>query len=293
MSGRRRPKSAPAGVAVAVAAILALAGCGQAAPRGSELASYLKHVQRVETLLKRPLGVVAGADRALAAAQRSDLAPHATAIVAAERSLRSSIERQRALRAQLAAIDAPAAAARLRALVLQLADRQISLTRELAGLVVFLPRFRAALVPLAPATRRLKRVLATGGTYAPSAGAAAYARKAAGLRRFKAAVTGVVAQLRRLHPPAVSLPEYRTQLASLHGMSASAGRLADALTGRTATDVPALLLSFDRSASLSRTVPAQRAQIAAIRAWDGELAGLRKLSVAVARERYRLVRAVS
>ncbi|MGH2927153.1 MAG: hypothetical protein ACRDL8_03010 [Solirubrobacteraceae bacterium] len=103
----------------------------------------------------------------------------------------------------------------------------------------------------------------------------------------------MAARLKRLQPPRLALPEYRTQLASLAGLRASAGRLAGALAAGSGAGLSKLLLSFNRSASLSHTVAAQRAQIAAVRAWDRGLVGLRKLSVAVARERYRLVRTVS
>src|SRR5207302_2828852 len=92
-------------------------------------------------------------------------------------------ERQRLLRAadaihrlqrKLGAIPAPSGAQRLRALLLRLMADQESLTRQTAKLVIFLPGFRLALAPLAPAIRKLEAALTVNQARGPAAVAAVY-----------------------------------------------------------------------------------------------------------------------
>lgn len=171
--------------------------------------------------------------------------------------------------------------------MLRLADRQLALTREVARLERFLPTFESALKPLGPASHALHVALAVRGRFTRAQLAAVDRRKAGALDSFRAAVRSVAAAVGKLRPPAVSLPAYRTQMDSLEGMSAAAGRLATAL--RTASSGgTAALVQFDRAATVSQTVAAQKAQIAAIKAYDAEVAGLRRLVVKVYSERSRL-----
>lgn len=273
----------------AVAVALLVAGCGQAASRRPQLAAYLNHVQRLQTQMQAPLGAVGSAGSTLASGQGT--APTLLgnlAIASSTESLARAIRRQQALRAELAGMAEPPEAARLRGLLLVLADRQLALMHELARLITFLPRFNGLLHSLVPATRRLQVTLSAGGTYSAATVGAVFAQKAVGLRAFQKTVDRIAAKLARLDPPAVSRPGWRTQLASLRRMGLSAGRLAALLASGTATGIAAQLLAFDRAASLNRTVAAQEAQIAAIKAYDREVAGLPTLVRAVERERYRL-----
>jgi hypothetical protein len=156
---------------------------------------------------------------------------------------------------------------------------------------VFLPRFSAALAPLGPATISLERVLTQTQAYGTAAVAALYTAKAQALRHFQGVTTGIVTRLHRLHrlhPPRVSMPQYRAELGSLTGMSSASGRLAGALAGGTPGNVTTLLVAFDRAAASTRSRSAQRAQIAAIKAYDAGAARLNRLSSAVAVERLRL-----
>ena len=73
-------------------------------------------------------------------------------------------------------------------------------------------------------------------------------------------------------------------------MARSAGGLAGALgTGRTAATQP-LLAQFSRSATGPTSLTAQKAQIAAIHAYDAQIASLNRLAEAASRERLRLSR---
>jgi hypothetical protein len=277
---------------LAVALGLGVAGCGQQSTPRQEVAAYLTHVNRIESELSRPLETVTTAGRQFAQEQGSGGTLTNLVTSSHEQALLGALSQITAVRARLAAIRAPAAAANLRGLLLQIVDGEAELTREVARLVDFLPRFNAALRPLAPATRSLEHALSQPGASGSSV-AAEYAAKAAALRRFKHAVDGVVSELRGLQPPAVSRPQYETQLAALRGMSTSSGRLATAIADGPQGNVQPLLTAFDRAATLNQTISAQKAEIAAIRAYDDQSTRLARLSQAAEEERLRLANTLS
>jgi hypothetical protein len=208
--------------------------------------------------------------------------------VSPEQSLRNAWTQIYALRARPAALSTPPAAQHLRTLLLKLTDEQAAMTRELADLVDFLPRFSLALGWLGPATRRLEVALSQRSASGAAAVAAVFAAKAAALRQFQASVNGTLAKLRRLRPPAVSKPTDDAQVASLKGMGSSAGALATALAAGGSASVQPLLLQFDRAATSTQSVGVQKAEIAAARAYDRRSATLTQLSQAVTEERLRL-----
>jgi hypothetical protein len=192
------------------------------------------------------------------------------------------------LRKRLAALKPPAQAQRLRALLLELTDRQISLARELSKLVVFLPGFTAAMGPLAPAVANLERTLGVNQARGPAAVAQVYTQKATALRQFRSIVLGILARVQQLRPPVASTPTYRTQVRALQGMASAAGGLAAALPNGNSTAVSGLLARFDRAAGEPVSLTAQRAQASAIRAYDAKLSSLNGLAEQASRERLRL-----
>jgi hypothetical protein len=119
--------------------------------------------------------------------------------------------------------------------------------------------------------------------------AAVYQSKAAALRTFEATVNGILASVRKLDPPVVSVPQDRIEVHSLEGMSATAGQLAAALARGGGQNTSGLLAQFDRAAGSTRTRAAQQAQANAVRAYDARIAQLNKLAEAASRERARLV----
>lgn len=271
----------------AIACALLLGACGQRQSESAVLAAYLKQVNKVESAMATPLQTVskAGADFSQVERQGGSL----TGLVygSEEQQLVGAWSHLRTLRGRLAALKAPPRAAHLRSLLLQIADGQAQMTREVAQLIAFLPRYNAALQPLGPATRRLESALLAPAatTAAPGPG---YASKAAALRRYQAEVDGALRRLRGLIPPAVSRPDYRGEMAALIGMSAGAGRLATALASGQTASVPVLLRQFDQAATSNQAVAAQKAEIAAVRAYDAAGTRLANLVRAADRERYRL-----
>jgi hypothetical protein len=272
---------------------LAVTGCGetQTTPRMA-VASYLNEVNALERQLATPLVVVTRTIVQFSRDARSRRPVRVAPAGQAEALLRSGAQIT-ALRARLSSLTAPAPARRLRVLLLQLVDRQASLTRQMAKLVTFLPGFAQVMAPFGPALVGLERVLSLNQANGSSAVSAVYAEKAAALRNFRAVVLSILSRLRRLDPPAVSLPPYRAQLRSLAAMATTADALAAALQQGSATAAGPLLAQFSQAAAGPSSVTAQKAQIAAIRAYDAELTSLNRLAEAASRERLRLARTLS
>lgn len=272
-----------------LASVLVLAGCGGQShqdPR-SRVAAYLTRVDRTERQLTGPLADVSRVTARIAVAAGGSRARPVAA--GSEVSLLLGDLRQiRLLGQQLAVIPAPAGATRLQGMLVTLVEQQASLTRQVAELETFLPRFKRALAPLTPASRRLESVLMVTQAAGAAAVQAVLARKAEALRTFQATLHGMLTRLSRLHPPPISIPGYHAQVAALRGMGDGAGRLATALSSGTSGQVPALLTSFDRSAALPQSRPVLHAQVAAARAYDHAVAHLRVLAAEATDERLRL-----
>jgi hypothetical protein len=278
------PRLAFAAVAVAMLA----GGCGHQSSQRPAVAAYIKQVNRTESRLAVPLRQVTAGAALFSREQSAGTSAGGPGAGSPERTLLTALGRIRALRGQVAALSTPPAAAHLRALALDLIDRQAELTREVAGLIDFLPRYNATLRPLAPATQRLEAVLSRRSAAGAPAVAAVYASKAAALRMFQASVDAILARLRRLRPPPVSKPGYAAQLMSLQGMGSSAGRLAASLAHGAPSNVQPLIARFDDAATSTHAVAVQRAEIAATRAYNSRSAVLADLSRRVALERVRL-----
>lgn len=262
-------------VTVALIALLASA-CGTGTH--TKIAHYIASVQREEQLTAGPLQEVSTANRDFAKAKNS--ARFDSKLATSERTLRD-------LRARLAAIEAPAEAARLRALVLQLVDREIRLAHEVRQLAAFMPRYQAALLPVQQASTTLQAKLAATakGTAAVNA---LDAEKADQLIRYAATLDGVRQALRPLRPPPVWQPTYAQQVSSLTSLRSSAVALADAIRAKDAAAIPKLLHDFDAAAVSSQSLTAQKRAIGAVNAYDARIGALSRLAHAVERERNRL-----
>jgi hypothetical protein len=280
--------------AACAAALLALSGCGSHPDPRAGVAAYLTAVNKVEVALAAPLASVtrAGPQVGAAAASGGSLTPLLRA--SQERTLVQALKQLDASRNQLAVIPAPAPARTLRSMLLQLVDDQRALTREVAGLIAYLPSFTHALGSLGPASKRLQVAMAQrqGLGYGAAGVAAAYAGKATALRQFQGVVDATLAKLTKLHPPPVSEPGYAAQVRSLRQMGTSAGQLASAFSAGATTRVAPLLQSFDQALGLPQSAPVQRAEIAAARSYNARLTGLTALARQIALERLRIAKAV-
>lgn len=280
--------------AVVLALALSVAGCGSHSSAGrTRTAAYVRQVNRIEVTLTGPLALVTRTSTKIA-----DVSTHAgpAAVHLADTeaaSLRGAERKISAAQAQLTALAAPAPARRLRSLLIRLAADQARLTEQTARLITFLPAYSAELRPLAPATLTLERTLAVNQAAGATAVQTVYAHKAAALRAFATAVSGILGRLHRLTPPAVSMPGYRAQVASLSGMRSASDQLATALGAGRTSGLTALLTRFDRAAAANSSVTVARAQQAAERRYDAQVTALSTLSGQAQAERARLSTALS
>ncbi|HEY3922765.1 MAG TPA: hypothetical protein VGL76_11730 [Gaiellaceae bacterium] len=259
-----------------VGVALVATACGQS--KHTQVENYLNVVNATERKLAQPMQEVTTANQAFAK-QRGG-AKVESQLAKAEKTLQQ-------LRGRIAAIGAPASATHLRALLLELLDHEVALTEELRELAAFVPSFDAALRPLAAADTNLKSELsrtAKGSTEAKALDAA----KAQALETYASTVSGVISKLRELQPPAVWKPAYTGQLATLVQLRSSGSALAGAIAGGHAAAVPKLLRAFDAAAVVDQSVAAQRAQIAAVNAYDRRVKAVNTIARKIERERSRL-----
>jgi hypothetical protein len=189
---------------------LLIAACGGQQSQGQRpaVARYVTQAGQIEAQLATPLAAVTQAGAEFAQNQGGR---HATSVgrlegASDESALVKAWAQIESLRRRLAAVPAPAPAVRLRMMLLELTDLEARSTREVAGLVVFAPRFATALAALGPATQRLELTLSQRSAYGPAAVAAAYASKAAALRRFRKAVDAIRGRLEQLRRPRCPSP---------------------------------------------------------------------------------------
>ena len=119
---------------------------------------------------------------------------------------------------------------------------------------------------------------------------ASVADKAAALDRYGAALEPIVRQLKGLHPPPASRPVWSQQTATLVSVRAAATALAEALKQNQGAAVPALLHRLSEAAAGNQTVAAQRAQIAAVVAYNDRVKSLNALGSKISDEEARLQR---
>jgi hypothetical protein len=262
--------------AVAIAASFLAAGCGGGPSRRTVVARYIDSVNSVEAKLATPLLEVSKANRDFAKG-------HATPAALITRLDRSQRTIHRLTR-QLAALETPPEARRLRSLLLQLIDRENELVGEVEQLARFVPRYRKALKPLAPADSELKRALAakTGP-----------AVKAAALETFAGRAAAVETELRALDPPPASRPTWSQQVATVDQVGSVARALGAALRAKRAKAIPGLVHQFDLAAAGAGSQAAQRASIAAITAYNLRIKRLNDLGARIGREEARLSRTLS
>lgn len=264
---------------VAIAVVFVAAGCGGQSQHG-QVMSYLKLVNDTEGKLAPAMKAVSTANEAYAKHQAG--ATVDAGLVKAGRTLQQE-------RRQLAAIPAPKAAEHLRALLLELLDREISLTGELHGLSIFVPRFDGELHPLVGADAALKRELGRSAK-GVAAAKALDSDKAKALESYAAVIDSVVAGLRKLQPPAVWRPAYTSQLSALEELRTTGTALAHAITGGRPAVVPSLLRRFDAASLAGQSLASQRAQIAAVLAYDSRVRSVETIARRIEAERNRLQR---
>jgi hypothetical protein len=262
--------------------VAAAAGCGGQSKHAA-VSDYIMRVNALEASMAAPLGEVTQANREFAQKQST---------AGADRRLQTSVRTMRKLRARLAGIDAPREAAHLRSLLLSLVDREVGLAHEVEEIAQFVPRYQAALSPLANADTQLKQTLAASAK-GSAATKALDVHKADALASYARLVDSVLRDLHTLSPPPVWRPAYATQLNALAALRASATELAAAVRANRAAAIPGLLRRFDAAAIATQRTDAQRRQIAAVHAYDARIRAVGVLAARIQKERTRLQAAYS
>jgi hypothetical protein len=267
------------GAAVAIALVLGVTFWGQKSDRAA-VSRYIKSVDSVQQQMRVPLDRLLTAYRGFSTSKTSPFT---------EAQMQAASGTLRTLELRLTAIAAPAAATKLRALMLRLVASEVAVAHELDQLTRFLPRFRAVIGASNIARARLAKALAIARPPTPHAVHGTTKQIAKAQAAFKAAATRAAAGqaaavdtyslelahvLRRLHeldPPTVLAPTYRTQLQTLEATRAAAGALATELRKTNRSQVPVLSRRMSLAARIAGSIPSQHEQIAAIKAYNARI----------------------
>jgi hypothetical protein len=282
-------------LAVAVALGATSLWGGHSSARRNAVAGYITEVDGVQQRMRLPLTELLVAYRGFSTQVPSSARPK---LARAELTLHLLARR-------LAALPAPPAAARLRVLLLDLVRREAGLAHELDTLAAFIPRFRVlaaeATVANSALARRLaaaappkshvvrgtaKKVAQARAAFAAAATSAA-AKQADAVETYDRAVAHVTRKLELLEPPAVLAPAYRAEVRMLRATDAAGAALARELRTQNRAQVPKLSRALAEAARLSGTVAAQRAEIAAVQAYN---ASVRAIGVSQSRVQAEVAR---
>jgi hypothetical protein len=272
---------------------------GKHAAHQTPVARYITSVDDLQQQMRVPLGQLRTAYETFSTT-KSDPQEQAT-LAASARTLHTFGRR-------LVALPAPPAAATLRRLMGQFVAAEEGLATELVELAGFMPRFQGLVGVTTAARSQLGRALAAAvppnahavrGT--PKQIAAAKAAYAAASERAELAQADAVGaydralalalgQLRTLRPPALMAPAYRTQVQELAATQRAGDALAAVLRTKDLSQVPALSRRFTEASRLTGSLAAQRAEVAAVKAYDARVRAVSTVEVRAQREVARLQR---
>jgi hypothetical protein len=105
---------------------------------------------------------------------------------------------------------------------------------------------------------------------------------------YSSALARVLAQLRTLRPPPVMRPVQRSEEGSVAAMVSLTAQVESAIRRRQVKRLDPLFTRFQKAAQSTGSVAAQRAEIAAIRAYDRRLRAISDLAFRIRNERERL-----
>ena len=289
--------------AVAVGAVVAvtISHHRKHTPRDA-VAAYLSQVNGIQDDLRYPLTKVEVAYRTFDSGQTLD-ASQAEQLRTAQQTL---LKVQR----RLAHLTPPPEGRRLRRLLLRLVGHEASITHEVALIAAFLPGFEAALRTVHGASAQLgaslakihppaahslrgtkKQVVAAQKAFATNSRRAASAQADA-IRAYDARIAVGLRQLSMLNPPPAFAPELRSQRFTLKTTREAGARLVAGLQSPNRSDVARLGRAFTVASRHSQAISQQRAEIAAVRAYNGRVRTIGDDAVAVRAEVTRLQRMV-
>jgi hypothetical protein len=289
------------GVAAAAAVAAAVAVTvvhRQSSPKRDSVSRYILSVDAVEQQMRARLNDTFRAYRSFSSSGK--VTPKIRRdLLTAERTLTR-------LRDRVAAIPTPPAADRLHRRLTALVDAEVGVAREVGQLASFSPRYGvvldasrkagadlskdlAALKP--PHSQAIKgtkkQVAAAQAAFSQASSVAADAQGAA-----VAAYVGRIGQLERrlraLTPPPVMRPAYLAQLRTMRASRVAGDALAAELGKTDRSRVAILGRRFTIAARTASTLGAQKAQIAAVKAYNRRVRAIGALQASVQKELLRL-----
>lgn len=291
--------AAAAAVAAAISVTVLGHGSGPSKQRKA-VSAYIDRVNAIQNAMHAPLTRVLLAYRDFSGKGNSKR-NSAAELGAAATTLRR-------LDRRLAAVTAPPEARTLRRQLLRLVAQQAAITNEVQRMATFAPRFAAVLnsarvanerlghalqavtVPKPHALRGTKaEVLAAERAYKAQASAAAGAQADA-IDAYTGALAVVLERLARLRPPAVLTPSYNAQIRAFRAIRASGRQLAAELRKANRRDVATLGRRFELSSRIAQDTAAQRAEIAAVKAYNARARAIGTTSALVQEELAKLQR---
>jgi hypothetical protein len=271
---------AAAAGAVAAAVVVTTGGhSSTGSPERKAVVAYVDEVNRLQNRMHAPLARVMLAYASFGRDAAQTRRPSAARLGAATATLTR-------LEQRLAALACPPEAVKLRRRLLELARREAAITSEVQLLARFAPSYVTALGGLRTASRRLdatlkaikvpkprvlhgtKKAVARAQRAFDTRAEQAAAAQADAVGAYDLAVGHVLTRLRQLRPPPALQPEYRAQLAALRKVTAAGTDLASRLRDTRRTDIAAYSRRFALASRAAGTLAVQRAQVAAIRAYN-------------------------
>jgi hypothetical protein len=297
-SSNRRTIVLGLAAAGAVTAAVLVALPHHESPKRKAVSHYITSIDTIEQQMAYSLGRATNAYRAFTTAHSSSTAV-AGKLAQAEKTLAL-------LAGRIAAIEAPSQAVRLRSLVLKVVREEEGVTQEMHTLVVFEAPFNGALKELRTAAQTLSKSLAAVKAPVPHAirgtakqiarakaafnaqSSAAAAAQADAVSTYDAVVSRIAGRLRRLTPPDVLAPAYTAQLGALRATMQAGSRLAVELRKTNRPNVSTLSRAFALATRRSQSLAAQRAEVAAVKAYDRRVRDIQASAVAARDEIARL-----
>jgi hypothetical protein len=261
----------------AVGIVLLASACGGDARKQQreDLTTYITKVNRTQIQMRKPLLQVEKAYRDFGK-------KNGPSLTKLEPRLQQSAATMHMLDRKLRALHPPADAKRLHVLILQLVAEEGRIADEVLELAQFAPRFAVALQPLAPASTALRASFKNAKTARAQADA---------LDAYAVALDGVLEHLRPLKAPPAFAPTLSSQRDTIAGVRASAAALSKGLRQNRRAALPTLIQRFTNAGIANQQLAAQKARIAAIKAYNKRVDSIVLLAHKVDRERLRLGKA--
>lgn len=292
------------GVVVVVVSVFVATNGFSFGKRSSErtaVSKYIASVNLVQTQMSIELGDVMHAYTAFTSRRTRSSSATAAQLARAEQTLRL-------LAMRTSAVPPPPAAARLAKLLAHLLDTEVGVAGEVRRLAVFLPGFRTIGVesrllsaqlskalgavhqPKPHLVRGTKKQVARARAKFSAEAAAAAAAQADAVDAYDRALLTVLAQLRTLVPPPAMAPAYRAQRETLVATRKAGAALAAELRKPKRPGVALLGRKFSEAARIAGSVGSQRAEIAAIRAYDARVKQIGAVELQIQNELSRLAK---